>query len=130
MEKLTTAKMIEKLGLQDEAVNQDGFRVGYDHKGNLLMWDEGEKKPEDSESNKFIIYFPWVKRDVWVINYHFVGFEEAQMAHTKDKKTVVYYHDDKLQYRFVYGEYGHFKQLADDGIGLDEITEGNWIIEN
>lgn len=130
MSKFTTAQMIEKLGLEDVAINQDGYKVGYDHKGNLLMWGENEDKPQNSEDNKFFIYYPWVKGDLWEINHHFVDFKEAQKAHTKDKKTVVYYHDEETQYRFVYGEYGHFKQLADDGIGLDEITQGKWIIEN
>lgn len=130
MNKFTTAQMIERLGLEDVATNQDGFKVGYDHKGNLLMWDKSEEKPQNSEDNKFVIYYPWVKKDLWEINHHFVDFTEAQKAHAKDKKTVVYYHDEEMQYRFVYGEYGHFKQLADDGIGLDEITKGKWIIEN
>lgn len=129
MTKLTTGQMIDKLGLEDIAINQDGYKVGYDSKGNLLMWDKNEEKPDCSESNNLIIYYPWVKHDSWKINYHFVDFEEAQYAHAKEGKTVVLYHSENLQYRFVYGEYGHFKQLANDGIGLDELTKGKWIIE-
>lgn len=130
MEKYKTGEMLDKLGLEDVATNQDGYSVGYDHKGNLLMWGKGETKPENKEGNEFSVYFPWVKNDRWQINHNFVGFEEAQYAHAKQKKTVIYYHDEEMQYRFVYGEYGHFKQLANDGIGLNELTNGKWIIEN
>lgn len=121
--------MIDRLGIDDIAINQDGYKVGYDHKGNLLMW-ENEEKPKMKEGNEFRIWFPWVKNDKWEINHHFVNFEEAQLAHGKEKKTVIYYHDEHMQYKFVYGEYGHFKELANDGIGLHELTEGKWIIES
>lgn len=122
--------MIDRLGLNDTAINQDGYKVGYDYKGNLLMWDKDKEKPDFKEGNEFGIYFPWVKNDKWEINYRFVGFDEAQKAHATEKKTVVYYHNEEMQYKFVYGEYGHFQQLASDGIGLDELTIGKWIIEN
>ncbi|MEH6941496.1 hypothetical protein [Bacillus sp. JJ722] len=128
--KFTTGQMIDRLGLNDVAVNQKGWMVGYDHKGNLLTWDKDEEKPTSKESNEFSIYFPWVNKDIWEINYHFVSFEEAQHAHVKEKRTVVLYQTEDLQYRFIHGEYGHFKQLADDGIDLDELIEGKWLIEN
>jgi hypothetical protein len=130
LEKLTTTQMLERLGLEDTAENQSGYKVGYDHKGNLLTWGASENKPDIKEGNEFIIYFPWIKNDKWEINNHFVDFEEAQRANAEQKKTVIYFHDEELQYRFVYGEYGHFKQLALDGIGLDELTKGKWIIED
>lgn len=64
--KLTTGQMIDKLGINDIAINQKGWVVGYDHKGNLLTWDEGENKPQIQEGNEFHIYYPWVK-DMWEI---------------------------------------------------------------
>jgi hypothetical protein len=67
VENLTTSQMLDRLDLNDIATNQDGYKVGYDHKGNLLMWEDGEEKPEIQEGNEFIIYFPWVKNDVWTI---------------------------------------------------------------
>jgi hypothetical protein len=67
MEKLTTGQMLDKLGLEDIATNQDGYSVGYDHKGNLLMWSKGEEKPETKDGNEFRIYNPWVKEDQWEI---------------------------------------------------------------
>ncbi|KON87454.1 hypothetical protein AF332_11860 [Sporosarcina globispora] len=130
MEKLTTGQMIDRLGIDDTATNQDGYKVGYDHKGNLLMWGQHESKPDNREGNDFLVYLSWVKNDSWIINYNFVGFEEAQTAHANEKKTVIYWHDEETQYKFVYGEYGHFRQLANDGIGLEELTNGKWIIEN
>lgn len=130
MEKLTTSQMLERLGMEDVAINQEGNRVGYDHKGNLLMWLEGEEKPQIKEGNEYTIYYPWMKKDRWEINYLFVNFDEAQFAHAEQKKTVVYYHSDNTQYKFTYGKYGHFKQLANDGIELAELTRGKWIIEN
>ncbi|PGP12581.1 hypothetical protein COA01_32720 [Bacillus cereus] len=129
MKKLTTGQMIDCLGLNDTAVNQDGYIVGYDHKGNLLLWSKGEKKPNNKESNEFNAYFPWIKKDLWEINYCFVGYEEAMEVHAKEKKTVIYAHDEETQYTFVHGEYGHFQQLANDGIGLSELITGKWIIE-
>lgn len=129
MPKLTTGQMIDQLGWNDTAVNQDGYKVGYDHKGNLLWWEKNEEKPGIKEGNEFAIYFFWVKDDTWEINHHFVDFEEAQRANAEDNKTVVYFHNEATQYRFVPGEYGHFQQLANDGIGLNELTKGKWIIE-
>lgn len=130
MKKYTTGEMLDRLGINDVAINQKGYRVGYDHKGDLVTWDKNEKKPTVSDGHKFTLYYAWVKDDEWEINYHFVDFEEAQLAHANEKKTVVYVHDEETQYRFVHGEYGHFTKLANDGIGLDEITKGKWIIEN
>lgn len=129
MEKLTTAQMLEKLGFGDSAINQKGFIVGYTDKGDLITWNEGEEKPGTSD-DKFTLYYPWVKNDVWVIRYEFVEFEEAQHAHTEEHKTVVCYFNDDQQYRFVHGEYGHFKQMANDGISLEDLTKAKWQIEN
>jgi hypothetical protein len=130
MEKLTTTQMIERLGLEDVAINQDGYKVGYDHKGNLIFWSENENKPQVTEGNRFAIYFPWLKKDRWGINHHFVDYEEAMSANADEKKTVIYYHSEGMQYRFVPGEYGHFIKLGEDGIGLNELAKGKWIIVN
>lgn len=65
---LTTGQMLDKLGLQDIAVNQDGYKVAYDRKGNLLMWGKHEEKPLDKEGNEFCIYLPWINKDRWEIN--------------------------------------------------------------
>lgn len=67
VEKLTTGQMIDRLGLMDVAINQDGYKVGYDHKGNLLMWGKHEEKPQIKEGNEFLVYFPLAKNDVWII---------------------------------------------------------------
>lgn len=128
MKNLTTTQMLEQLGLEDVAVNQEGNHVAYDHKGNLLMWFEGEERPQVKDGNEYVLYYPWVKNDRWEINYHFVDFEEAQLAHARDNKTVVYYHSEEMQYKFVPGETDHFRQLSNDGIALSEITDGKWVI--
>ena len=130
MEKLTTSQMIERLGLEDIAINQDGYKVGYDHKGNLLLWGKNEDKPQVTDGNQFVIYFLWIKKDRWEINHDFVDYDEAMSANADEKKTVIYYHNKNKQYRFVSGEYGHFIKLAEDGIGLNELAKGKWIIEN
>ncbi|WP_442636534.1 hypothetical protein [Rossellomorea marisflavi] len=63
----STGEMLNKLGLEDEAENQKGYVVGYDHKGNLITWDKGENKPLIKEGNEFTLYYPWVNDDVWTI---------------------------------------------------------------
>lgn len=129
LKKLSTAQMIEQLGFYDTAVNQSGYQVGYDQKGNLLMWEKGKEKPGIKEGNEFTLYFPYVRKDHWEIQHHFVDFDEAMKVHAEEKKTVVYYHDENLQYRFEYGTYGNFQPLANDGIELKDLVDGKWIIE-
>lgn len=129
MEKLTTGQMIDKLGLEDTAVNEKGFYVGYNHRGDLITWDKGEQKP-DTDENRFNLYYPWVKHDLWMINYHFVSFEEALEAYSTEKKTIVFYVDENLQYRFEYREFGQFDKINSDGYDLAELAKGKWIIEN
>lgn len=63
----TTGQMIDKLKRDEVAVNQDGYRAGYNEEGHLLMWEEKEDKPQIEEGNLFVIYLPWVKGDRWVI---------------------------------------------------------------
>lgn len=130
MRKLTTGQMIDQLGMEDVAISQSGYKVGYDHKGNLLMWGEKEEKPQITDGNQFSLFYSWAKNDRWEINYQFVDFEEAMSVHSREEKTVVYYHSEEQQYRFVHGETDHFKQLSQDSIGLDEITKGKWIVES
>ncbi|PHA02999.1 hypothetical protein COE51_01260 [Bacillus pseudomycoides] len=129
MTRLTTGQMIDRLGLEDTAVNQDGYIVGYDHKGNLLMWEVNEEKPEIKEGNEFLVYFPWVRNDTWEIRHHFVSFEEAQRAFA-DGQNITYVHSDDMEYKFIDGKYDHFERLAKDNIALHELMQGRWIIEN
>ncbi|WCF11434.1 hypothetical protein NDS46_31240 (plasmid) [Paenibacillus thiaminolyticus] len=131
MSKLTTAQMIDQLGLEDTATSEDGYTVGYDHKGNLLMWKKDKEKPNIKDGNEFYLHYSSVKNDLWKINYHYVSMEEALKAHTKEKRTIVFVKNDVDRYRFVYGEYGHlhFGQIATDGYSLKELVEGKWIIE-
>lgn len=123
---LTTGQVIDRLRIGEEAFNQDGYGIKYGHKGDLLYFEKGK---EPNSEDKFAAYYPFVRNDKWRINYLFVSFDEAQKAHAEEGKTIIYWHSEEQKYRFVYGEYGQFKQLADDGIELHELVEGEWTIE-
>lgn len=127
---LTTGQMLDQLGIEDTATNQEGYKVGYNHKGNLLFWGPGEEKPQVAEGNTFSVYYPFFKRDRWEINYHFVDFEEARYAHTNENKTIILFYTKEKQYKFVPGEDGHFIEMANDDIGFDDLVKGKWIIKN
>lgn len=130
MEGYTTAEMLERLGLEDEAVNEKGWKVGYNHKGDLLTWPDYEEKPGVSEGNKFHIYYPWLKSDKWKIRHALIDFEEAQRIHAEEKKTIVYHHEEGVTYQFVYGDSKVFQELAADGVGLNELVGEKWSIVN
>lgn len=126
--KYKTGEMLDLLGMNDTAENQDGYRVGYNHKGNLLMWTKNGTKPEVTDGNEFNLYFPYVKNDLWTIHHHYVKYDEAMEAHANSKKTIVYVHDEEMRYTFIHGSYGHFEKLASDGIELSELIKGDWLI--
>lgn len=62
MKTLSTAEMLDALGLEDVAINQEGNHVGYSHKGDLLMWFKGEEKPGVAEGNRYEIHYPFLKK--------------------------------------------------------------------
>ena len=125
---LTTGQMIDRLEMGDVAVNQDGFKVGYNHKSDLLMWSKNEEMPEHSEGNFFSIYFPFIKKDRWVIYPLFISFDEALEAHRTDKKTIVFIHKDR-EYEFMYGDSEIFQELAKDGVDMKHMKLGKWKIQ-
>lgn len=129
MTNLSTAEMLDKLGLDDVAVNQQGNHVGYDHKGNLLMWFKNEEKPGVKEGNEYNIYYPFFKKDRWTINHQFIGFEEAMDELEREKRTVIYFHDNGEEYRFHPGEAIPFAKLAEEDIRFSHLTKGRWKIE-
>jgi len=129
MEKLTTGQMLDKLGLNDIAVNQNGYIVGYTEKGDLITWNQGEEKPGTSD-DRFTFYYPWVAKDEWVIQYHFVSFEEAMYAFKYDKKDISFHQDEELIYHFEQDDSFPFTKVASDSIQLREMLEGKWVIEN
>lgn len=129
MKNLKTGEMLDKLGLRDTAINEKGWHVGYDDKGNLLTWDEGEDKPDVSDGNAFSIVYHWMKESLWEIRPHYVSFEEAMTAHYEEKKTISFFQKDDLVYRFEYGEYGQFQGFANDGYSLKDVAKEQWVIE-
>lgn len=126
---LTTGQIIDQLEMGDVAINQDGYKVGYNHKSDLLMWSENEEMPETSEGYLFHIYYPFVKKDRWVIYPLLISFDEALEAHRNDKKTIVLVHQDK-EYEFMYGDSDIFQELAENGIDMNQMKSGKWKIQS
>lgn len=127
--KLTTGQMIDQLGMRDVAQNQKGTLVGYDRKGNMVMWYPEEDKPQDNEGNNFYMYYPRIKNDIWEIRYQYVDYEEAQSAHVDRRKTIRYVHTNGKEYLFVRGTPGPFKELGQEGITLTDLVRGKWLID-
>lgn len=127
---LKTGEMLDRLGLHDTAISNKEWCVGYTEKGDLITWDKGDEKPLTTEGNLFSIYYPWMKEHRWRIIPQFVSYEEAMIEHRDNKKTIIYYQDEELQYTFSYGDMENFKQLASDNIELHELLEGKWIVVN
>lgn len=129
MGKLKTGEMLDKLGMNDIAVNQKGHMVGYTEKGDLITWDKGEDKPGTSD-DKFTFYYPNMAKDEWVILHHFVSFEEAMHAFKYDGKDISFHQDEELIYYFRQDDYFPFTKVAADSIHLEEMLNGKWVIEN
>lgn len=125
---LKTGEMLDRLGLMDTAINNKGWYVGYTEKGDLVTWDKGEDKPLTTEGNLFHIYYPWMNESSWKIIPHFVSYEEAMQEHKDNKKTIIYYHSEEMQYVFEYGSMDNFQKLASDSIELHELLDRKWFI--
>ena len=130
MKNLTTGEMIDRLNMGDTALNESGQVVKYNENGILVMWHEGEVEPLLREEVPFEIAVSSVGQEKWKITPHFVTFQEAQEAHINENKTIIFYHEEELQYSFTPGEYGQFQSLGNDDINLGELINGNWIIVN
>lgn len=131
MNKHNTIEMLDKLGLEDTATNQEGYHVGYDHKGNLLMWGPRDEKPTTDE-DKFTIYYPWLKNDTWVITHYYVDYDTAISAFQYQEKTIVFHDEEGKQTRIKpkNTEENPLLALAEQGVGLMDLVKGKWTIEN
>lgn len=122
--------MLESLGLHDTAINQKGYVVGYSDKGDLIMWLHTDEKPCKNKGDLFSVNYNYIKDDLWTLNYCIVSFIEAFEAHHTLEKDIVYFHNEEMQYRIIYGDPDNFLKLSNDSIELREIINGRWIIVN
>jgi hypothetical protein len=122
---LTTGEMIDRLKVGEVAVNQDGWKVTFGRKGDLLYFHESQ---EPDEENKFTMSLMFLKKDRWRILPRYVSFEEAYEA-GKQGKVINFHYEDGVVHKIE-----HFDDSLDEnGLScycLRELIEGDWSIEN
>ena len=120
---LTTGQVIDRLKVEEVAVNQSGFKLKYGQKGDLLLF-EGDEEPGGED--KFTLYYPFVENDRWSIIPKYVEFEEA-MEGLKDGK-VVTLHIRDVEHSF--SQENYFQTFVDKGITISDFCNGKYTVED
>jgi hypothetical protein len=108
---LTTGEMIDRLKVGEVAVNQDGWKVTFGRKGDLLYFHESQ---EPDEENKFTMSLIFLKKDRWRILPHYVSFEEAMKALMNGKTVWLWLGDEKEAGYYIDKESGKLWAIAGD----------------
>ncbi len=120
---LTTGQMIDRLKKGETAEGNTHWEVKKTADGG------GFDAIVELNSGDQVFLSESFMKEKWRIIPNYVSFEEAMKAH-KEKKTVVYYHDEELQYRFEHSlEPNQFQAVYHDSICLHEMINGKWIVE-
>lgn len=130
MKNLTTGEMIDRLRTGDTAKNASGEVVGYDEAGKLVTWYVSEEVEYLRDTKPFEVTEVGAGTDLWTIEPKFVSFQEAQDALVNEKKSIIFYQEEELQYKFSPGDGDHFTRLASDSLQLEELVKGKWIVIN
>lgn len=130
MKDMTTGEMIDRLRAGDTATNGSGEVVAYDESGRLMTWYASEVVDYIRDTKPFEVTEAGAGTDLWTIEPKFVSFQEAQDALVNENKSVIFYQEEELQYKFTPGDGDHFERLANDSLRLEELVKGRWIVIN